>query len=610
MSAAQGNVRRQQTQNVQGNWKVFRWYNFMGGMNQAMNPFQMSDSDFLYLLNVSKEEVGTLQKDGGYSRWDADDSGDGQVDLLYDYITMDGTHTLLKVVNGDLRKSTGSGWSNVSTSEFTADKKCSAVNFLDRCYIANESDSLRYASSSSVTTIEDDNTYDIGDDTTRFDVTNPSGDTMRYTYDGTGTDPNIDDNMSVGDEVVVSGTNMAAANEDTFTVTGVSTNYFEVTNASGSAETDKTIGSGYIRIKPEIIGKYLELFGQALYLGGIEDNSHMANEVVYTKTATHQFFADGESYKDSRYKLRLDGEVTGLKVFRGLLYIFTTEAVWYHNPSTLETKPFYKHGTTSHFSVTELWGNLVWVDRAGIHLFSGEGRPTNIVRPLQNENIGAVWDKITGSSWDDIRSVAYGDNLYVYVGDLSGALPGDTTALDDVVLVYNYQQDSWHMLDNHKVAFWATFTNSSGVEKLLFGGNDDRNVYERDDSYSHDGTAIDMVARTKYYSMTVPEFNKVYGDLYVVYRPQNEASKYIDVSTAINGTNNYIEKVSDTTASKLSLNGDTTENYDVKRVTLNNTDGRSISYEFANSDDEINVVLLGFTQQFRVDRPNLNLSTS
>lgn len=87
----------------------------------------------------------------------------------------------------------------------------------------------------------------IGDSTTRFDVTNPSGTTFRYTWDSTGTNPNItSSNPNVGDAVSIIGTNLAAGNQGVFIVTGSGTNYFEVTNASGVVESDKTISTGEI----------------------------------------------------------------------------------------------------------------------------------------------------------------------------------------------------------------------------------------------------------------------------------------------------------------------------------------------------------------------------
>ena len=89
----------------------------------------------------------------------------------------------------------------------------------------------------------------IGDSTTRFDITNPSGTTFRYTYDSTGTNPSIADSdasLRVGDWLLINAQNFSAVNNGWFKVTAVSTNYFEVTNTAGLAETDKTIGTGGI----------------------------------------------------------------------------------------------------------------------------------------------------------------------------------------------------------------------------------------------------------------------------------------------------------------------------------------------------------------------------
>lgn len=84
---------------------------------------------------------------------------------------------------------------------------------------------------------------------TQFDITNPSGTTFRYTYDGTGSDPGYTStNPAVGDTVVIAGQNFTAGNNGTFLVTASGTNYFEVDNASGVAENNKTIGTGTLKI--------------------------------------------------------------------------------------------------------------------------------------------------------------------------------------------------------------------------------------------------------------------------------------------------------------------------------------------------------------------------
>lgn len=87
----------------------------------------------------------------------------------------------------------------------------------------------------------------IGGSTTRFDITNTLGTTYRYTFDGTGTDPGISAaTFPVGTGVNIQAQNFNGSNTGFFTVTGSGTNYFEVTNSSGVAESDKTIGTGYI----------------------------------------------------------------------------------------------------------------------------------------------------------------------------------------------------------------------------------------------------------------------------------------------------------------------------------------------------------------------------
>jgi len=87
---------------------------------------------------------------------------------------------------------------------------------------------------------------ELGSSTTQFDITNPSGTTIRYTWDTTGTDPEIATHLAIGSIVVIAAQNFDSGNNGTFTVTAVGASYFEITNADGVAETNKTIGTGSI----------------------------------------------------------------------------------------------------------------------------------------------------------------------------------------------------------------------------------------------------------------------------------------------------------------------------------------------------------------------------
>lgn len=89
----------------------------------------------------------------------------------------------------------------------------------------------------------------LGSVTTQFTITNPSGTTFRYTYNGVGTDPGISNlTIYIGQAISIQSSAMNAANIGVFAVTGVGSNYFEVTNASGVSESNKALTSGYLDI--------------------------------------------------------------------------------------------------------------------------------------------------------------------------------------------------------------------------------------------------------------------------------------------------------------------------------------------------------------------------
>lgn len=103
---------------------------------------------------------------------------------------------------------------------------------------------------------EDPGAVTVGDSTSQFDITNPAGTTYRYTWDGTGTNPGITAlTFPIGATVDTLAANFSAGNNGTFLITGSGANYFEVTNASGVVESDKTIGGGFIWVTGGTFGK-------------------------------------------------------------------------------------------------------------------------------------------------------------------------------------------------------------------------------------------------------------------------------------------------------------------------------------------------------------------
>ncbi len=128
--------------------------------------------------------------------------------------------------------------------------------FEDKWYAICGTRVLRNSSESILTTFGlDTSLYTVGDSTSQFDITNPSGTTFRYTYDGTGTTPGITTStFPIGATVEIAGQNFSAANNGTFLVTGSGSSYFEVTNASGVIESNKTLGTGYLAVYGGTVG--------------------------------------------------------------------------------------------------------------------------------------------------------------------------------------------------------------------------------------------------------------------------------------------------------------------------------------------------------------------
>lgn len=130
----------------------------------------------------------------------------------------------------------------------------------------------------------------IGDSTTQFDITNPAGTTFRYTWDGTGTTPGtLQSLISVGGSIVVNAQNFTAANNGTFTITAVAATYFEVTNAAGAVESNKTIGTGSIKIYSYILlGNFGSETSEVVQVTALTTN---------TLTVSTTLFAHAESTK-------------------------------------------------------------------------------------------------------------------------------------------------------------------------------------------------------------------------------------------------------------------------------------------------------------------------
>ncbi len=157
---------------------------------------------------------------------------------------------------------------------------CSFTTAEDCMFVVNGTDDNMYVDSTSIQVYT---SADLGTSTTQFDITDEGGGTFRYTYDTTGTDPKIKENMKAGDVVHCMGQNFAAANKGAFIVTAVDTNHFEITNA-GAAENNKTLGTGALRVNNHLTGSpkanKINFYKNRLYLGDYTDTTRYKTGIM------------------------------------------------------------------------------------------------------------------------------------------------------------------------------------------------------------------------------------------------------------------------------------------------------------------------------------------
>lgn len=122
----------------------------------------------------------------------------------------------------------------------------------------SDTDNIPQNINSSVVVDMNMTTTKLGDSTTRFDITNPSGNVFRYTYDGVGTDPKItSDNPNVGSTIYIDSPDFNSNNCGTFVVVGSGENYFEIENVNGVVESDKIISTGSLLYSNSVVpGNY------------------------------------------------------------------------------------------------------------------------------------------------------------------------------------------------------------------------------------------------------------------------------------------------------------------------------------------------------------------
>ena len=244
--------------------------NYFDGLNTSVASNLRKKTELAYSINARSDAIGSISKRAG-------------THILGNSIVATANYGIWYFSN-----SANNGFYRIST-----------VSGITTIYYLNNS-AVWTALTGSGTTL-----YNLGDSTTQFDITNPSGTTFRYTYDTTGTDPDIDAHLRIGSEVVIAAQNFTAVNNGTFTIAGVAANYFDITNASGLAENNKTIGTGSIKITANNFSATIAE-GQLFLVNGHHDNIYISGTdgttVTSSTSATGHLYNSPKAHKINFYK--------------------------------------------------------------------------------------------------------------------------------------------------------------------------------------------------------------------------------------------------------------------------------------------------------------------
>lgn len=361
----------------------------------------------------------------------------------------------------------------------------------------------------------------------------------------------------------------------------------------------------------EVKGKYLAVLDDKIFLANLS-GTHGPQDIVYTMEGSNTFYIPTltgyDTYATTSLMFSGNDAITGIVAFQGNIIFFTESEMNLFNPLTLEVSVIGRIGCTSHHSIQEINGILYWVNRDGVFRFNGKDTPELVSIPITNWATNSLWRLIDGSAWNTISAINFEGKYMFYVGTLTGILPGDDAVLSDVVIVFDTYRDVWYFLTDYPVGLWSRYINSDGNLRLLFINKSAPEVYQKDYSYTAKGAAIEMVARSKYFNFDMPENEKVLDNLLITCRPSGGEGYYMTVKLAINGTNDYTSYITSSTNTKVELDAISGTEFQLDRVTVKGVRARTVSYEFSNADSGINMVLLGYTQQFRYIGNNMNLS--
>lgn len=275
--------------------------------------------------------------------------------------------------------------------------------------------------------------------------------------------------------------------------------------------------------------KYIASYRNKLYLAYCNaGGTDYPSRVYYSSLPNSSDAITWDTTNDWFFVESNDGDpITALATNKTYLIIFKRTSMFRYDGTFNATslRPIsWNLGTVSQESVVIDENVILFYSEKGITLFNG-AEPKIISRPIQ-----PIIDRVNPANHSSICAGIWGDHYLCYVGTLTSALPGDSSALTNVVIDYDMSQNllTYHTIPDTPKA-WGTYISSSAT--YLSFGDSNGEVFTWGSGTTDDGTAI----TTNLEMVMWPNGPEVPVDFTNIYFFGNEHLGDVDFQYAVDG---------------------------------------------------------------------------
>jgi len=304
---------------------------------------------------------------------------------------------------------------------------------------------------------------------------------------------------------------------ETFTYTGKSaTTFTGVTRAtSSSVAADHAIGDIVLDLFPPTVGgaKFVVAFKEHMFYAGMSTNKQ---EIVFSVPFDETNF----SAASGAGSIRVDDEITGLKVFRSDLFIFCKDRIFRLSGSSqadFAITPVTRNiGCINGFSILEFAGDLVFLGPDGLRTVAGTARIGDVELGTISGNVQQLFRENLDDASAFVSLVIPDKTQYRIFFSKS---TGTDSATIGVIAVMKGQAFEFSTMKGIRPACADTVIEDGNV--IVLHGGFDGFVYRQEKGNTFDGTLINAKYRSPDLSMGDPGVRKHMQRVNVNYAPES-----------------------------------------------------------------------------------------